>query len=57
MYITEAYTIVAGTMKLKTLPAHCTPDKFAEAKAVVTAHAEESPLYRRALRESAKMGR
>ena len=57
MYITEAYTIVASVRNREALPAHITPERFALAKRVVEAHADENPLYRQALKANAKMGR
>lgn len=63
MYITEAYTIVGSVRNRESLPAHITPKRFAEAKAIVETALAADPkdpnaaLYRRALRGNAKMGR
>ena len=55
MYVTEAYRILVS-LKLHG-PAGLTPAQIAEARAVVTAHASDDPLYRKVLRDLTEAAR
>lgn len=57
MFITEAYRILISVKLHGAEASKVTAGQVADAKSVVTANAAADPLYRKVLRDLAKMGR